>query len=188
MRVILAAVLLLIITSTTFAQRQGIGIRIGDPLGVSYKRYLGMKAFEFGLGSSSQGMHKAYYRNSFESHSRFDDADYISHSVRSTIYLNGRYLIHNAIHVDGMEGKWDWYWGLGAMLKFATVRYRYNDVQANQRETFHDIDLGPEGIAGMEYTFQDVPVSVFADVSLMLEIVNRVTLRPFGGVGVRYNF
>ncbi|HYG02400.1 MAG TPA: hypothetical protein VD927_08130 [Chryseosolibacter sp.] len=172
------------------AQKQGIGVRIGDPIGATYKRYFGMKAVEFGLGSTSRGLHHAYYRNSFRNHDRFNDLGYKSHNVASTLYLQAKYLIHNEIYVQGLDDRWDWYWGIGAMVKFATVDYRVDDNANHSRteETFHDVDLGPEGILGMEYTFSDVPISVFADVSLMLEIVNRVTLRPFGGAGARFNF
>ena len=53
---------------------------------------------------------------------------------------------------------------------------------------YNDIDIGPEGMIGMEYTFEDVPITVFGEVSLMLELVDRVTLRPFTGVGARYRF
>lgn len=189
-KTLVGAFLLLAISSYAVAQKQGIGIRIGDPMGATYKRYFGMKALEFGLGSTSSGLHHSYYRNSFRHLNRFDNLDYKSHNVKSTLYLQAKYLIHNEIYVQGLEGRWDWYWGIGALLKFATVEYRMDDNahHVNSKETFHDIDLGPEGVVGMEYTFQNVPISVFADVSLMFEIVNRVTLRPFGGAGARFNF
>ncbi|MBT1703604.1 hypothetical protein [Chryseosolibacter indicus] len=173
------------------AQDQGIGLRLGDPLGVTYKKYFGdTRAIEFGLGSTGFGSHRSYYRNSFDSRSKYDDYRYRSHRVESTVYLQARYLLHYGIDVQGLEGKWDWYWGVGGMLKVAKVRYRFfDDVPPfEDTDTRTDIDFGPEGIIGMEYTFQDVPISVFGEISLLLEIVDRVTLRPFGGVGVRYNF
>ena len=164
-------------------------MRLGNPLGLTYKKYFGSKALEFGIGSSGDGWNRGYYENSFEGKDKFNGYNYRSHRLKSSLYLQGRYLVHNEIYVQGLEGEWDWYWGIGGVLKFASVRYRYiNDSGAVQEETYSDIDLGPEGIAGMEYTFQDVPVAIFGEISLMMEIVDRLTLQPFGAVGVRYNF
>lgn len=179
-----------LIFCAAYSQKQGIGLRLGNPIGLTYKKYFGLKAIELGLCSSSQGWSKAYYENSFDVHDKYDDYKYRSHKVKSALYLQGRYLLHNEIFVDGLEGQWDWYWGVGGVLKFAAIEYKYHDdtPPTEEKDTFHDIDLGPEGIAGMEYTFQDVPVTLYGDISLMLEIVNRVTIQPFGAVGVRYNF
>ena len=176
---------------SALAQTQGIGIRLGEPMGVTYKKYFGRsKAIEFGLGSAGPGWNYSYYRNSFESRNQYDDYRYRSHSVQSIVYLQGRYLLHYDIYIQGLEGKWDWCWGVGGMLKLAKVRYRFADDAPpfNETDTYTDVDFGPEGIIGMEYTFKDVPLTVFGEVSLLLEIVDRVTLRPFGGAGVRYNF
>lgn len=182
--------LLIVSSSSLYAQKRGLGLRLGDPIGASYKRYFGMTAFEIVLGSSSGNLHQRYYERSFEAHDRFNNASYRSHDVRSTLYLQGRYLMHNAIWFEGLQGNWDWYWGVGAMFKFAPVRYGFTTptTTGNTYKTFNDVDLGPEGIAGMEYTFQDTSITVFGDISLVFELVNRITLRPFAATGVRYNF
>jgi hypothetical protein len=185
------AIIFSFITVTTIAQTQGIGVRLGEPMGITYKKYLGKThAVEFGIGTSGPGWRQAYYENSFDNLNKFENYDYRSHQVKSTVYLQARYLIHNAIYVQDLEGKWDWYWGAGAVLKAAKVRYRYNDTEPpyDESEIHNDVDLGPEGIIGMEYTFEEVPLTVFGEVSLMLEIVDRVTFQPFAGAGVRYNF
>jgi hypothetical protein len=174
-----------------FAQHQGIGVRLGDPMGLTYKMYFrDKKAIEFGLGSASPGWHRNYYEKSFEARDQYKDSRYRSHSVQSTIYLQGRYLLHHDIHIEGMEGKLDWYWGVGGLLKFSKVKYRFQNVENAlvESDTRNDVDFGPEGIGGMEYEFQDVPVTIFGEVSLMLELVDRPTLRPFAGIGARYNF
>lgn len=181
----------LFLCSTLLAQHQGIGIRLGDPSGITYKKYFrNSHAIEFGIGSTGPAWHDSYYRNSFKSRNIFDGYDYRSHRVASVLYLQGRYLLHYPIDVRDLEGRWDWYWGVGGVMKFAKVRYRYRDGDPSFEETgtYNDIDFGPEGIIGTEYTFEDVPLTVFAEVSLMLEIVDRVTLQPFGAAGLRYNF
>jgi hypothetical protein len=179
------------LVSSAQRQRQGIGIRLGDPSGITYKKYLPKgHAVEFGLGSTGPAWHNAYYRNSFESRGVYDNYKYRSHRVNSALYIQGRYLLHTEIYVQDLEGKWDWYWGLGGMLKFAKIRYSYLDADPpyDQTDIYNDIDFGPEGIVGMEYTFQDVPLTVVAEVSLMLELVDRITFQPFGAAGLRYRF
>lgn len=173
-----------------YAQNQGIGLRLGEPLGITYKRYLpNNKAIEFGLGTQPRGWNTSYYRNSFED--RYDDLDFRSHKVKSAVYLQARYLLHNNINTQGIEGKLDWYWGVGAVLKSAKVEYRYRQELtpfAEGKRSRTDIDFGPEIIGGLEYTFQDIPLSVFGELSLMVEIVDRQTIRGLGGLGLRYNF
>lgn len=176
-----------------FSQDQGIGIRGGDPFGVTYKRYFrSHHAIELGLGTSSRNWHYAYYRNSFHDMDRYNGYHYLSHYVESIVYFQGRYLLHYDIPVQGMEGDWEWYWGAGGVLKFANVEYRYqnntppNTVEVDIRT---DIDLGPEGIVGTEYTFEDLPLTFFAEASLMIEIVDRpAAVQLFGGLGARFNF
>jgi hypothetical protein len=165
---------------------QGIGLRVGEPTGVTYKKYLNRyNAVEFILGTAGPGWGNGYYVNSFDEPNRF----YLSHDVRSVLYLQGRFQKHYNIDISGMDGRWDWYWGVGVAMKIATVRYRYTDNVGNTRtETLTDIDLGPEGMGGMEYTFENVPISVFAELSLMFEIVDRPSIRPLSGVGARYRF
>lgn len=175
------------------AQRHGIGLRLGDPVGITYKNYLSKtQSVEFGLGTVSPNWHWSYYQNSFEHYPQFNNDRYVSHEVLSTVYLQARYLLNYDLRIDGMIGKLDWYWGLGAMLKSTQVRYAFQAISGNEpvrREVKSDIDLGPEGIIGLEYKFEDVPVSVFAETSLLIELLDRPgAVRVFGGAGVRYNF
>ena len=176
---------------TVFAQKQGVGLRIGNPLGLTYKRYLpNDRAFEFLFGTAPGSWNKNYYKNSFKDRDDYNDYSYQSHNVESTVYFQGRYLFQYNIPVEGMVGKLDWYWGAGALLKFAKVNYKYelpNDAQ--QSDTRTDIDFGPEGIAGMEYTFDDIPLTLFGEVSVLLEFADRpLTFRAFSAAGVRFNF
>jgi hypothetical protein len=177
----------------SLAQKQGVGLRLGDPVGLTYKKYLpGKHAIEFGIGGASPQWHRTYYQNSFEEYSQYNNDRYIGHTVESTLYLQARYLFHYNIPVEGMVGKLDWYWGAGGMLKIAKIRYRYQDIEGGsptRSDVKTDIDIGPEGILGMEYEFDDIPLSVFGEASLMLELADRPgAVRVFGGLGLRYNF
>lgn len=174
------------------AQDRGIGLRIGDPTGISYKKYLPRhKAIELGVGTSTIGWHHAYYRNAFRDLDKFEPYEYRDHHVTSTLYLQAKYLLQYDIPVEGMVGRLAWYWGVGALLKVAKVEYRYDEDGGpeNLRELHTDIDIGPEGILGMEYTFDDVPLTVFGDISLLIEIVDRPGIpRGFSAIGIRYDF
>jgi len=186
-------ILFLVTTVGAFAQKQGIGLRIGNPLGLTYKRYLpNNRAFEFGFGTAPGGWNKNYYKNSFEDFDDYDSYSYNSHNVESTVFLQARYLFDYNIPVEGMVGRLDWYWGAGAMLKFAKVNYGYSgpgDATAYFRDTRTDIDFGPEGIAGMEYTFDNIPLTIFGEVSVLLEFADRpLTFRAFAAAGARFNF
>ncbi len=180
------------LTSNVFGQQynQGIGLRIGDPVGISYKLYLqGKSAVEFGLGTVSRNSHSAYYKDTFKKKDKFDDYIYSDHDVDFTIVLMGRYLIHEAFPAN-VEGRLDWYYGAGAQLRISKVDYQYFD-EFNRigSENITNIDLGPEAILGMEYELQDYPIVGFGEVSLLMEIVDRpLHFRVFGAVGIRYAF
>lgn len=184
---------MLIISTAAVAQQQGLGLRLGDPMAVSYKKYFGRThAIEFGIGSAPASWNNQYYINSFQEYPRYDNFQYQNHTVQSTLYLQARYLFHYNIPMQNMDGKLEWYWGGGAMLKAAKVQYRFQNREAPfaaGRDIINDIDLGPEGIIGLEYTFQDTPLTVFGETSLFLEIADSpATFQGFGGLGVRYNF
>jgi hypothetical protein len=178
-------------SAEVFAQHQGIGLRLGEPFGITYKRYLPQnRALEFLVGSAPKQWGEDYYRNSFED--RYEDDDEVSHDVKSVVYLQGRYLFHNPIAAD-IEGKFTWYWGVGALIKSARVEYRYREEIRTTNQVIYerdrtDIDFGPEVIGGVEYTFEDAPISVFGEFDLLLELTDRTTFRLLGGVGARFNF
>lgn len=173
--------------------KNGIGIRLGEPLGITYTRYLPKdKALEFIVGTANKGWGRSYYSKYFETLDEYDDYIYRSHEVKSTFFVEGRYLFQYQIPVEDMKGSIKWYWGIGALLKIAEVEYHYQQMEspnANLKDTRTDIDFGPEVIGGVEYTFQGAPVSIFGETSLIFEIVDQpLKLRLFGAVGVRYLF
>ena len=166
-------------------------MRIGNPLGLTYKRYLpNDRAFEFGIGTLRPDGIKTIIRIRSVILTAMIITLYRSHTVKSTVYLQGRYLFQYDIPVEGMVGKLGWYWGGGAMLKFATVNYKYELLMMLQElDNRTDIDFGPEGIAGMEYTFDDIPLTIFGEVSVLLEFADRpLTFRAFAAAGARFNF
>lgn len=188
-----AAIIVLLSCYVSKAQDRSLGLRLGYPLGITFKSYIQSNhAVEFLLGTAPAGWNTYYYEKSFPKYNEFDNDQYLSHRVKSTLYIQGRYLFQYNIPVDGMEGKLDWYWGAGALLKFANVEYKYNTKEPPHPvyyETVTDVDFGPEFMAGMEYTFEDVPITLFGEVSAFIELANRpMVLRGFAGVGGRLRF
>ncbi|MEL7001701.1 MAG: hypothetical protein AAFN93_03095 [Bacteroidota bacterium] len=183
---------LILLSISTYAQRydQGIGIRVGDPLALTYKTYGSRNtALEFTVGSTSRNRHGSYYRDAFDRVGDFDNFRYSNHNVKYTLALQGRYLVHYAFPAN-VEGRLDWYWGVGAQVRVSSLDYSFfdeSDILRTDRRT--NFDFGPEGILGVEYELQDYPIVGFSEVSIMGEIVDQpLRLRIFGAIGVRYAF
>ena len=181
-----------LISFSARAQKQAIGLRVGDPIGATYKYYRGDgKAIEFIFGTASPNWRKNYYETSFDKYSKYDGDTYQSHKVSNPVYIQARYLFHNHYPVDEMEGRLDWYWGIGTMLKIGKVEYHYLDGSdgVSKTDKRNNLDFGPDGIIGVEYTFEDIPLNVFGEMSLLVELVDRpFALQIYGGVGARIFF
>ncbi|MBT1704692.1 hypothetical protein [Chryseosolibacter indicus] len=167
----------------------GVGIRLGDPLGVSAKKYLANgKALEFNIGQSSYWGYD--YRDRFYDDRDFRDYYYLGHRKNSAISIQGHLLFQKDFpNAQGLQ----WYWGVGPQLRFNTFTYRYRYSERNTwvhvSEKVTDVDFGVDGVIGLEYHIPGAPLSAFADINLLLELADD----PFnffgqGGIGIRYNF
>jgi hypothetical protein len=194
---ILFAILWLSITGLQAQEYdQAIGLRVGDPFGISYKIYKSdSRAIEFIGGASGSNWHTTYYRKSFDRISKFNNALYDGHRVDYSLAFSARYLFQKSISpdVDGFK----WYYGAGLHMRFASVEYKYIDrSQAGNPfladrffDNHNNFDVGPEGVIGMEYTLYDAPLTLFMETSLFGEIVdNPLSFRFFGAIGIRFNF
>lgn len=195
MRTILILLALFIISETAFAQFENtsIGLRLGDPLGITYKKYLpGERALEFNLGSTNVGFYSSYHSNTFRRTSDYDNFRYNGNSVDYAIGFQARYLFHKDFSqiTPGM----DWYYGFGGQVRLMGVTYEYIVVDGPNAGRFGsdertNIDIGPEAIIGLEYDIPEVPLSAFAEISLFAEIIdNPIRFRMQGAIGIRYNF
>ena len=199
MKRLVAILLLAMMSLSAFAQKQGLGLRIGNPLGLTYKRYLpNNRAFEIIFGTVPDKWHNGYYKNSFSDLDKYDSYSYHSHDVEGTFYFQGRYLFQYDITAKRMLGKLDWYWGAGALFKFARVKYIYfypwelgpgGSTALLEDSLQPNIDSGPEVITGIEYTFDQTPLTFFGEVSGFLEFADRpLTFWAFAAAGARFNF
>ena len=172
-----------------------LGLRLGDPAGLTIKKYLPNKrALEFNIGRSSDWGYDS--RDAFYDYDEYRDYDYLDYKRGSALGIQARYLFHNNFpDVSNLQ----WYWGVGAQMRFKTYYYDYRYRQyfgpgsgdyewVYTKEKVTNVDFGADGIIGLEYRVKNSPFSIFADVNVMLEIYDA----PFnfygqGGIGVRYS-
>jgi hypothetical protein len=187
-----------------FAQDNwSIGLRLGDPTGFTAKKYMGNNAIEFNVGRSYSFSGRGLPNNGFSSwhgqqnfnHQSFQ---YVNHRNSSAFGVQVHYLFHNRLdNVFELETPGlDWYWGLGGQARMQNYTYEYK-YKIDGDPNWHyetdaqvaDYDLGVDGVIGLEYTFAYLPISVFTDMTLFVELIDDPFMFHFqGGLGGRYNF
>lgn len=95
--------------------------------------------------------------------------------------FTGLYEFHGDIR--GAEGL-KWYIGPGAHVGFYNDRWRrrYEDREDN------DIDIGVDGVIGLDYKFRGAPINVSIDWQPSFTILEDTYFRSWGGLGVRFTF
>lgn len=200
MRKIFVLAFVLFATSA-ISQNMGVGFRLGNISGITLKKYFSEKAFEISLGRSYNFTGDSWYFNHFvywyKKNLPFSETEYLSHTKKIFpfgIQLN--FLSQRDLKkADSEVGTLDWYFGFGAQFHYQSYYYDYrykvsgDPVWYYATDRVNDINLGADGILGLEYTFSSAPVSVFLDFTLFMEVYDD----PFifngqGGIGVRYNF
>jgi hypothetical protein len=169
----------------------GVGLKLGDPLGLTLKKYMGPKwGLEFVVGRTFYwgGGYDNYYddkppHNPPPGGGPYHDNYYDPRGVSFQLHL----LYHMDIPpVKGLQ----LYFGGGPQLRVLSYHYRYwYNGASYYDDSYHQVGFGLDGVFGSEYTFADVPITVFADLGLYMEVAGN----PFwaavqGGVGARFNF
>ena len=178
----------------------GIGFRLGDPSGITVKRYLSRHALELNIGRTRMWYRNAWYDDRFyhwydKRNFGYKDFRYEGYRASVPIGLQLHYLLHNNM-VTTDKGALDLYYGGGGQLRaqryYFDYRYKWqgdDDWYWVRGEEVTDIDVGIDGVLGIEYRFAEAPIGVFVDGNLFMEVADN----PFafwlqGGVGARYNF
>ena len=183
-------------SSSSYNRNWGIGIRGGDPSGLTVKKYNDNTAWEFNIGRTAYWGRFSYY-DAFYSYRAYEGYRLVEirdYHVYRALGIQLRHLWQKDLNIDGLSGL-QWYYGLGGQIKTLSVgyRYKYEDQWGKKYDNIYTtanfINLGVDGILGLEYTFEEIPISVFTDVNLFLEIFrNTFNYHPQGGLGIRYNF
>ncbi|MEB2778261.1 hypothetical protein SYJ56_23320 [Algoriphagus sp. D3-2-R+10] len=186
--------LLVLLPFVSLAQERGIGIRLGEPLSITYKDFISEYISIEGMIGSAGINGASYYQKDFESNLPESNAFYISHGAKKGVSFNVRSAYHEDItDVFGItEGYLLAYGGAGIQLRTTKVTYSYGDGQTSsliKNDSRTNVDFGPEAFIGAEYYFDDVPISVFGEVGFFLELIDRIGhIKGQGGIGVRYIF
>lgn len=181
-----------------FSQNAGIGLRLGDPSGITFKKYSTKNAWEINFGRSYLFNGNRWYNNHFDywyekQKYGYKEYQYLGYAAGVPLSLQLHYLFRNPVKsTAGLE----WYWGIGAQFRFQRYFYSYRYKLYNDPNWYYsydravtDIDLGFDGIIGLEYNFKDVPLALFIDANIFMEFVDRPFFFWFqSGLGIRYNF
>lgn len=196
---VLSAFMLISLSFGVDAQPKfGLGFRLGDPSGISLKKYFSANALELSVGRSHLWNRNHWYDRRFdewykEKNFGYKNFNYIGHKVSAPIGVQLHYLFQkNIIGAEGLA----WYYGFGGQVRFQTFIFDYRYKLEGDNEWFYasgesvtDLDIGVDGVLGLEYIFKGAPLSVFADATLFMEVAdNPFVFWPQGGLGMRFNF
>jgi uncharacterized protein YraI len=174
-------------SASNYDKNIGLGLRFGDPTGITFKKYSGNTAWEVNLGSSYRWGYR--YEDRFYRYDRFHDKKYYyyrGHDAGPTTALQIHWLKHHNLSNDGAL---QFYFGLGPQARFTNVHYRYKYDDRIYYERFTDVDLGIDGVIGLEYTIPGAPLSIFLDGNIFVEVFDAPGwIHGQSGLGIRYNF
>ena len=201
MKKIFLALSVIFISLPAFAQ-WGIGLRGGDPTGLTVKKYMDGKALELSVGRSHTFYGRGWYDDHFDKwyydqNFPYESYEYSGYKRSLPIGIQVHYLIHKDLSKIAGESTpgLEWYFGAGGQLRSQSYRYDYRYKRHGDPNWYYvhdenvkDIDLGADVVIGLEYIFDELPIALFADMTLFMEVVDDPFLFwPQGGAGVRVN-
>jgi hypothetical protein len=177
----------------------GLGIKLGDPIAVTYKFYLSRElSFGVDFGKVSSSLYNRYYRDKFSEYIDPDtfrtstaSVDYLSHKAKSDLVGEVKVLYHTVL--SNLSQNLQFYIGGGWQWKDTRLdyTYQYNNTSAETFGTFsrRRLTMGPQMIAGFEYGDFEIPVAAFLEIEYYKDLQIDPGIHRFeGGVGLRYIF
>lgn len=177
----------------------GIGVKLGDPFAVTYKYYPNKKlGIVLDAGKASSGLYNRYYVRKFDEYTASSDTiTYLSHRVKSDYVAEIKLLYHfDAKRISpGLQV----YTGIGWEVKSTKLQYSFtydtspssgsnvrNEIGRLYRTRFTQ---GPQIVAGIEYSYFQIPISAFMEVEYFQDVMADPGWPKIeGGVGLRYIF
>jgi len=136
----------------------GIGVIVGEPTGVSIKKWIGeTRAVDFAAAWSFSG------EGSFQIH-----ADYLIHNF-------------SLLKLEGLKGRLPVYFGVGGRIKL-------KGANEGKEQNNEDDSVGIRVPFGIAYIFADSPVDVFAEIVPVLDVVPDTKLHVNAAIGARFYF
>ena len=176
----------LVFALDAYTQDMALGLRIGEPFGLSFKKYLngGSNAFEAVLGTYGyMGAYDygAYDNGRYNGRYRYHRDYYYR---RGGVALSANYLWH--FDLPQLK-ELSWYLAVGGQLR--SLNYLRKDKNGFYEEQVNGVGIGPNGSIGIEWIPKELPeLGLFLDAGLYLEIAPAAWAIPQIGVGARYNF
>lgn len=193
---------LLFISFPVLGQQYGAGLRVGDPTGLTFRMYLEKIALEGNIGRGNLFQGKNWHEKRFDvwhSDQDFDHREnqFIQHNTTFPFSIQ-LHLIHPKTprRIFGKPLRHtSWYYGYGIHFCVQQYDYQYRfrrpgsfDWEITNGE-LTDINLGPDALVGIKYTFPKAPFTLFADINLFMEVYDDpFRFRFSGGFGFRYLF
>jgi len=183
----------------------GFGFKVGDPVALTYKLYF-RKYLSFVVdgGSASSGLYNSKHRSDFSLYSPEISAplDYPLNQAFNPIYTNhqiiGEYVAEvkalYQMQTDNLYKGLQTYIGLGYQYRKLGIEYVYYYNYPNSNKIVKDTlqknktYQGPELILGIEYSYFQIPVSAFMEITAFRDITFTSWSRIQGGIGLRYVF
>ncbi len=177
---------------------QGIGIKLGDPVVLSYKYYPNKKwAFGADIGKAASGLYSKYYREAFAGYlpdtlPGEETIKYISHRAITDWYAEAKFLYQWS--AEKISPGLQLYAGLGWQWRSTRLEYDYvyedglfeNELGKFKRSRF---TYGPSAIVGFEYSYFSLPMSAFIEIEWFTDALLDPGYNRFqGGIGLRYIF
>jgi hypothetical protein len=177
---------------------QGLGIKLGDPVAVSYKYYPNKNfAFAADVGKVASGLYSKYYRKNFAEYlpdtlSGEESIKYLSHRALQDWYVEAKFLYQ--WDAEKISPGLQLYAGLGWQWRSTKLEYDYiyedglfeNELGKFKRSRF---TYGPSAIVGFEYSYFSLPLSAFIEIEWFTDALLDPGYNRFqGGVGLRYVF
>ena len=178
---------------------QGLGVKVGDPVALTYKFYPSKHwAFTVDAGKAASGLYSKYYRKAFYDYlpDTLEDGEtmqYLSHTATADWMVEAKGLYQWT--VDKISPGLQVYAGAGWQWRYTTLRYNYipydgpfpGDKVSQFTET--RFTYGPVAVVGFEYSNFSLPVSAFIEIEGFMDALLDPGYKRFqGGAGLRYIF
>jgi hypothetical protein len=174
-------------SSSSSQKNMAIGVRLGDPTGGTFKKYLDNNSaleFSFGVPTYIAGAYDYDYR--FKNDNRY--YGYYGYSYRNKFRYALQAHFLKAFDINAVDGL-QWYAGGGLQFRQMLYEYTYYDNNGFYRtDNYVDSQFGLDIKGGAEYDFKNTPFSVFADINVFFNVIGSFNVYAQPGVGGRYNF
>jgi hypothetical protein len=146
-----------------------IGARLGEPSGISVRKYIDDKALDLNIGTFGGlwGTDRKYRKGSYQ-----------TSGVQITLnYINHTQLFNKESAIA--------YYGYGPQINSR----KYYPKDQLQAQGVSSLSLGGNAVGGVEFFLNNSPISIYAEIGLYAELLPSVLYGHInGGAGFRFNF